>query len=49
MKEQGRQYQVTAILSKGGSMVKQFKSKKKGIAWAKEQKGYVAHRVETVK
>ena len=48
MKEQGRQYQVTVFLHKG-TMTKQFKSKKKGEAWAKEQKGYVSHRVEPVK
>ena len=48
MKEQARQYQVTVFLNKG-STTRQFKSKKKGEAWATEQKGYISHKVETVK
>lgn len=48
MKEQARQYQFTVFLHKG-TMTRQFKSKKKGEQWCKEQKGYVNHRMETVK
>ena len=48
MKEQGRQYQATVFL-KNGSATKQFNSKKKAEAWAKEQKGVTDYRIEVVR
>lgn len=48
MKEQGRQYQITVFTNKG-TLNRNFKSKPKGEAWAKEQKGYINHRVDIVK
>ena len=48
MKEQGRQYQFT-VFTKNGSQVKNFKSKKKGEIWAKEQKGLITYHVDVVK
>jgi hypothetical protein len=48
LNQQGRQYQVTVFLIRS-TLTKQFKSKKEGETWAKQQKGYVSHHIETVK
>lgn len=48
MKEQGRQYQVTVYL-KVGVATRNFNSKKKAEAWAKEQKGMVSYHVDVVR
>lgn len=48
MKEQGRQYQAT-VFTKKGAHSKQFTSKKKAEAWAKEFKGMIDYTVIPVK
>lgn len=48
MKEQGRQYQVTVFLPKG-AQTRQFKSKKKGEAWAQSFKEKPVYKVEPVR
>lgn len=49
MKEQGRQYQATVYFKAGGTITRQFKSKKKAEQWAKKCENRQDYHIEVVK